>query len=126
MNVNYLLYSCSIFNIILVIFHLSFWKVFKWKETLAKGTKANAVATQIMNIQLIIWFAIMAFIYLFYTDELIHTKLGHALLIGYALFWIIRFIQQFIFLKIKGSFVIKLTILFLTGAIIHTLPLFLI
>jgi len=108
-----------------MVFHLFFWKIFKWKKTLAKGTKANAIATQIMNIQLIYLFAFMAILYLFFSKELLHSKIGSLIMIGYAGFWIIRFIQQFIFLKIKGSFIIKLTILFFIGAIIHTLPIIL-
>lgn len=120
-----ILYICGFYNLILAVFHIFFWSVFKWKKTLTKGTKTNAVVTQIMNIQLIYLFLFMAVVYLVYPNELINSRIGSVLIFGYAGFWIIRFAQQFIFLKIKGSFVITLTVLFLIGAIIHTLPILL-
>ncbi len=117
------LYLCGIFNLLLVIFHILFWKIFNWKTTLKKGTKANAIVTQIMNVQLIYWFLFMAVVYLFYTKELLQSKIGTIFLFGYAGFWIVRFFQQFIFLKQKGKFVIGLTILFFIGAVLHSLVL---
>ena len=122
MNVITMLTICGIYNLFLAIFHISFWKVFNWNETLDKGTKANKIVTQIMNIQLIYLFLFMAFVYLFYGDELSDSIIGKIILIGYSGFWIVRFIQQFIFLKQKGKFVISLTILFFVGAILHLIP----
>ncbi|MCF6279420.1 MAG: hypothetical protein L3J14_03650 [Flavobacteriaceae bacterium] len=122
METTTIIYICGFYNILLAIFHTLFWKIFKWNETLDKGTKATKIITQIMNIQLIYLFLFMAFIYLFYAEELLKSKIGNAILIGYAGFWIVRFFQQFIFLKQKGKFVIGLTILFLIGAIIHLIP----
>ena len=119
-----ILFLCGLYNILLVVFHISFWKIFKWNETLESGTKANKYVTQIMNVQLIYLFLFMALIYLFFQKELMNSELGFWILVGYSGFWIVRFIQQFIFLKIKGTFVIGLTILFLIGAILHTLPIF--
>jgi hypothetical protein len=117
-----LLYLCGIYNLVLVVFHVLFWKVFNWKKTLDKSTKANKAVTQIMNIQLIYLFLFMAIIYLFYTKELIQSKIGNAILLGYAGFWIVRFFQQFLFLKQKGTFVIALTFLFFVGALLHLIP----
>ena len=96
--------------------------MFKWKETLNLGTKANAIVIKIINNQLIYLFFFMAFMYFQFPQELLNSKIGNVILIGYSGFWIFRLIQQFIFLKMKGSFVIKLTILFFIGAIIHLLP----
>ena len=120
----FILYLCGIYNVILIVFHLLFWKVFNWKTTLNKGTKANKAVIQIMNIQLIYLFAFMAVVYLIYPKELLQSKIGFLFLFGFSGFWIVRFFQQFIFLKQKGKFVIGLTILFLIGAILHTIPLF--
>lgn len=122
MNTITFLYFCGIYNLLLAVFHISFWKIFRWEETLDKGTKATKIVTQIMNIQLIYLFLFMAFIYLFFTKELLNSKIGNAILIGYAGFWAVRFVQQFIFLKQKGKFVIGLTILFLVGAVLHLIP----
>lgn len=120
-----LLYICGTYNIAFVIFHILFWKIFNWKDTLEKGAKSTKAVIQIINIQLIYLFAIMAYIYIFYTDLLMDTKIGKLILIAYAGFWILRFVQQFVFLKIKGKFVVILTLIFLFGAIIHLLPILL-
>lgn len=120
-----ILYFCGIYNIAFVVFHILFWKIFNWKETLDKGTKSSKAILQIINIQLIYLFAIMAYIYMYYGKELINSKIGNLVLIGYAGFWIIRLIQQFIFLKMKGKFVIGLTLIFLFGAFIHSIPMLL-
>jgi hypothetical protein len=120
-----LLYVCGFYNILLSIFHILFWRIFKWKITLNKGSKTNKAIIQIINIQLIYLFAFMAIIYLLFPTELLNTKLGNTILIGYAGFWIVRFIQQFIFLKQKGKFVISLSFLFFFGAVIHLLPILL-
>jgi hypothetical protein len=117
-----ILYLCGIYNIILVILHILFWKIFNWKTTLNKGTNTNKIVTQIMNIQLIYLFAFMAIVYLYFTKELVQSKIGTIFLFGYAGFWIVRFFQQFIFLKQKGKFVIGLTSLFFVGAVLHLIP----
>lgn len=117
-----LLYLCGIFNLLLTIFHILFWKIFNWKTTLEKGTKANKAVMQIMNVNLIYLFLFMAFFYFYYNIELLQSKILKTFLFGYAGFWIVRFFQQFIFLKQKGKFVIGLTILFFVGAVLHLIP----
>lgn len=117
-----LLYLCGFYNIVLVVFHIGFWKIFNWKKTLVQGTKANAIATQIMNIQLIYLFFFMAILFFVFPNKLLHSEIGNFMLLGYAGLWIILFIQQFIFLKMKGAFVTKLTLVFFIGAILHILP----
>ncbi len=125
MNIFQLLFICGIYNLLLTVFHISFWKVFKWNETLDKGSKANKYVIQIMNIQLIYLFLFMSIVYLFLPNELLNSILGYWIMFGYAGFWILRFIQQFIFLKIKGKFVIGLTLLFFIGSVVHLLPILL-
>lgn len=115
---------CGFYNIILVIFHVFFWRIFNWKTTLEKGSKTTKAIVQIFNIQLVYLFVFMAVIYLMFSKELINSILGKSILIGYAGFWILRFIQQFIFLKQKVPFVIGLSFVFFLGAVIHTLPIF--
>ena len=120
-----LLYICGFYNILLTFFHILFWRIFKWETTLDKGTKANKAIIQIINNQLIYLFAIMAMVYLLFPTALLNSKLGNVILMGYAGFWIVRFIQQFLFLKQKGKFVIALSFLFFFGAVIHLLPILL-
>jgi|GEM_PF-1753141 len=63
---------------------------------------------------------------LFYPDELIETRLGRVVLAGFSLLWVGRFLEQFVFLrKIRHPMVHLLTAVFLMGAVLFGLPLFL-
>jgi FtsH-binding integral membrane protein len=117
------LYLCGIYNLAFAIFHVTFWKIFKWNEDLKKTSLANRAVIQILNIRLIYIFLLMSFIYFFCTEELIGSKIGFVLLIGFLGFWIGRTVEQFIFLRVKSKMVTILTVIFFIGIIIHLLPL---
>lgn len=119
----FLLDLCGIYNLAFAIFHLFFWKLFKWKEDFRKNSVGNRAIVQILNIRLIYVFLLMAFIYLVYPQQLMETELGLALLIGFLGFWVGRTIEQFIFLRVKSKMITILTIVFFFGIIIHLLPL---
>ncbi len=122
MNKTLLLYICGFYNLSFAVFHIYFWKIFKWKEDLKRNSIANRAIIQILNIRLIYVFLLMAFIYFFVPDQLIATEIGFILLIGFLGFWIGRFIEQFIFLRVKSKMAAILTIIFFIGIIIHLLP----
>lgn len=117
-----LLILCGIYNLAFAGFHIMFWKIFKWKDDLKKNTVGNRAIMQILNIRLIYIFLLMAFLYLFYAEQLINTQLGFVLLTGFCGFWVGRTIEQFIFLRIKSKMVNILTVVFIVGVIIHLLP----
>ena len=123
MNKTLLLDLCGIYNLAFAIFHLFFWKIFKWKEDLRKNSVGNRAIIQILNIRLIYIFLLMAFIYFVYPQQLMETELGLVLLIGFLGFWVGRTVEQFIFLRIKSKMVTILTIVFFFGIFIHLLPL---
>lgn len=119
----YFLYACGIYNLAFAIFHIFFWKLFNWKKDLQKNSPANRVIIQILNLRLIYIFLLMAALYLFFSLQLIDGRLGLALLIGFFGFWIGRTLEQFIFLRVKSTMVHVLTAIFITGSIIHLIPL---
>ena len=123
MNKTLLLDLCGIYNLAFAIFHLFFWKLFKWKEDFRKNSVGNRAIIQILNIRLIYIFLLMAFIYFVYPQQLMETELGLVLLIGFLGFWVGRTVEQFIFLRIKSKMVTILTIVFFFGIFIHLLPL---
>lgn len=65
----------------------------------------------------------MGFIYIVYPEQLMETKIGFVLLIGFLGFWIGRTVEQFIFFKVKSKMVSVLTIIFCIGIVLHLLPL---
>ena len=107
------------------LFHMAFWKLFRWPETLRTATVANRAILQILNLRLIYVFLGIAVLCFVFTDELHTTALGRALLLGMSLFWVGRTIEQFIFLRVNRTMVHVLTALFVLGAIAFAVPLWL-
>ncbi|MBI2416391.1 MAG: hypothetical protein HYV28_00480 [Ignavibacteriales bacterium] len=123
MDNHFWLYACGIYNFAIAIFHIAFWKIFRWPEDLKKTTPANRAIIQILNIRLIYIFLLMAVLYFFFQEELLNSRIGTILLIGFAGFWIGRTIEQFIFLRGKSKMVTILTVILFTGIVIHVIPL---
>src|SRR5690606_38126815 len=117
-----LIYICGIFSLGFALFHMGFWRLFKWKPQLAKLNFANRGIMQILNIQLIYFFFFTAGLCFVMPDELSQTSLGHALLLGNALFWALRTLMQFVHLRADHIMIHLLTGLFLLGTVLFTLP----
>lgn len=119
-----LLVICGIYNIAFALFHVGFWKIFKWKFELKKLNFANRAIIQILNIQIIYYFILTAIICFVFPLEFVNTIFGKLFFIGTSIFWSIRTIQQFIFLNINDNRVHLLTAIFLIGAVLFFLPIF--
>jgi len=111
------------YNLGFAIFHLLFWRLFRWKRDLSSLTFINRSVMQILNLCLTFVFLLMAYISFFNTSELIQTNLGKALLVGFSLFWFLRMIEQIIFFGIRNLISIALTLVFLFGCVIYLIPL---
>ena len=91
------------YNLLFAVFHLLFWRLFKWNKEMQKLSFANRGIIQILNIQIIYYFVAVAIVCFCFTNELLTTDLGKVFLLGNSLFWAIRLVQQYIFLR-KNSF----------------------
>ena len=111
------------YNLGFAIFHLMFWRLFRWKRDLSSLTFINRSVMQILNLCLTFVFLLVAYISFFNTSELIQTNLGKALLVGFSLFWFLRMIEQIIFFGIRNLISIALTLVFLFGCVIYLIPL---
>ncbi len=105
------------------LFHLAFWRIFRWRDTLRDATVANRAILQILNLRLTYVLLGVAVLCFAFTAELHGTALGRALLLGMSLFWAGRTIEQWVFLRINRPFVRVLTALFVLGAVLFALPL---
>lgn len=113
---------CGLYNFAFALFHFSFWKMFKWDSELKKLSFANKGIMQILNIQICYYFIFTGIICFVFPTELLTTKLGNWFLIGSSIFWLIRTIQQFIFLRASHYKIHILTFIFLIGTILFLLP----
>ncbi len=120
-----IIYLCGIHGLGFALFHAFFWRIFDWKNDLRQNSIANRAIIQIANLCLIYFFLFVAFVCFFFPKELLSNKLGNAFLIGIAIFWLLRAIEQFIFLRYHHWMIHLLTFLFLLGVVLFSLPIFL-
>ena len=113
------------YNLAFAIFHILFWKIFKWNSVLPKLDFLNRAIMQVLNLCLIFCFILFSWISLFFARELLTSDLGRTLLAGISIFWFLRSIEQIIFFNIRRVESILFLIVFLCGSFIYALPLFL-
>ena len=121
-----LLTVCGVYSLGFAVFHAYFWRIFRWKNQLYLLHPANRAIVQILNMRLIYVFVCMAGLCFFFQQALLETSLGHAILAGCSLFWVGRTMEQFIYLRRIYHWVVHLlTAIFILGALLFALPLFL-
>jgi hypothetical protein len=114
----------GVYNLGFAVFHLLFWKIFRWKEDLASLTHVNRSVMQILNLRLTYVFLVMTYVLFGFQSELIGTKLGQTLLIAFSIFWFMRAVEQVIFFGLKHKVSNGIAVLFFIGGLIHLLPVF--
>lgn len=111
--------AAAIFNFALALFHVGFWRLFRWPQTLKGSGAVNPFITQVLNLALTYLFAVAGLLCLFFPGELAGTALGQFWLLAMAGFWLARAIIQPIFFGLGHSLSIVLLVVFTLGAIIH-------
>jgi hypothetical protein len=112
------------YNLAFAVFHLLFWRIFKWNTDLQRVSFLNRAIMQVLNLCLMWVFVIFGYISLFHADELLSSSLGHALLVLMALFWLFRAIEQIIFFHLKSWGSWLFLAIFLVGALLYAFPCF--
>ncbi len=122
MNNSHLLLAGGVFHLALAVFHLFFWRIFRWKEDLASLTRVNRAIVQILNLCLTFLFFVMAYVSFFHSAELISTSLGRTILASITLFWILRLILQIVFFGARHRLSILFIVIFLIGIVLYLIP----
>ena len=117
-----LLFAGGVFHLAIAIFHLFFWRIFRWKQDLASLTHINRAVMQILNICLTFIFFVMAYISFFHAAELTSSPLGRTILASIALFWVLRLILQFIYFGARHKISIFFIFVFTVGASLYLIP----
>ncbi len=112
----------GVFNLGFAIFHLMFWRLFRWREDLASLTHLNRSVMQILNLCLTFVFLVMAYVSFFHRPELVQTSLGNTILVAFSLFWFLRMIEQVVFFGVKKKMSVVLTLVFLLGGVVYLVP----
>ena len=120
----HLVVAGGIYNIALVVFHVLFWRIFNWPETIDSLNPVNKATIQVLNISITFIFFMFAYISFAHTQELVSTPLGNTLLVLMSALWLFRAAQQVYFYKFRHRASIGLAIFFAGGAVIYGVPAF--
>jgi hypothetical protein len=116
------IYAAAGYNVALAVFHLGFWRLFRWKEELPKLHPANRGVMQVMNLMLTFVFLMLTALLVLHADEVTVSRLGRSLLAGMAAFWVVRAIlQPFFWRTMPATTNAAFVGLFLLGAGLHAL-----
>lgn len=105
------------------LFHLMFWRLFGWREELARLRHVNRAIMQVLNLCLTWVFAVFGYLCVAYPVDLAHTPLGRALLAAIALFWLFRAVEQVVFFGLRHWVSKVFLLLFVGGAVLFAMPL---
>ncbi len=103
---------------LLAVFH--FLVPLGWGDVLEPLTQDERATMYELALGFAVLFALMAWVSLRHTDELLVTKLGHAILGGFTLFWVARAIEGPAFGETNAA---ALSVLCLVAAALYATPL---
>ncbi len=117
----------GVFHLLCAVLHIFMPKMGDWEARLAKIPEEDRDLVEqplyIMNLCLLVIWVIFAIIPFFYTDAILNTSLGNALLTSIVIFWIIRiFILQPYYIGIKSKISIQMILTFMIGLILFGIP----
>ena len=112
----------GVYTILLIVFHLLFWRLFNWPQTLIALNDVNKATIQVLNISITFIFGIFAYISFVHTRDLLNTHLGRTLLVLISALWLFRAMQQILFYKLKHKISVGLALYFMVGSILYGAP----
>ena len=115
---------CALGNLAFMAFHLSFRRLFGWRQELAKLQWTNRAIMQVLNLRLTYVFGLFAFLQLAFPVDLLGTPLGRALQGGIAIFWAMRAVEQIVFFRLRHPASLAIFGAFCALAVSHFLTLF--
>ncbi len=114
--------AASWLDIGFAVFHLAFWKLFRWREAAAAVGRVNAGILQVLNIQLVLLFAGFGAIAVLHAENGLKTSLGRDVMLLWAAFWALRAALQPLFFGMEHWSSKILVAFFATGCLLHLLP----
>lgn len=112
----------GIYHIAFALFHLAFWRLFRWRRELFSLSHLNRSVMQILNLCLTFVFLAFAYLSFFHAPELLATSLGRALLLLVAVFWCLRAAEQLFFFGLRTPASVAFFAVFIAGALLYFYP----
>lgn len=114
----------GIYSFGFVVFHVLFWKIFRWRQDLHRLTPANRAIMQILNLRMIYVFIVFGVISFAFQDDLLNSTFGHFMLAAISLFWFGRSVEQVVFFGVRHPLSVAFLIVLLIGCALFAVPLF--
>lgn len=118
-----LILSGGIYMLGLIVFHILFWRIFNWPESLMPLNRINKSTIQVLNLSITFIFAIFAYISFAHSDELLNTELGKSLLVLISTLWLFRTALQVLFYGVRHKASLALSAYFFLGSLLYGIPL---
>jgi len=115
--------AAGAFDIGIGLFHLGFWRLFRWGEQLPRLSALNAAVMQALNVSMTLLAFILGGLLIAHAGELPASALGRELMALMALFWLARGVQQAVFFELKRLPSVVFLVLCVLGAGLHLGPL---
>jgi len=118
-----LIFIGGVLNLLLGIFHVFFWKIFGWPETVACLEQPNLGILYALNAHSTMVIFFFAFISLKYRDELLISGPGRAAAWFIALFYLLRAVDEFIFFPMEGASTVIFAVVIALIGLVYAVPL---
>jgi len=109
----------GVIGLLFTAFHLYFYVLFKWQQSLACLNKTNWSIFMTYHVASIFFVGTITYFSLFHPTELITTKLGRSLLVVFSIFYLIRLAAEFLFFGFNGVSSLVIVILCLIPTVIY-------
>lgn len=109
--------AAGLFDLAIALFHILFWRLFRWPESLAGSGRLNTAITQTLNIMLTYVFVVYGI-----TVLMQGTQASPALLLPGAGFGVIRIFLQFYLFGVRGAASKIFTTAAAIGTLLHLVP----
>jgi len=119
---NTLLLLSGFYCIGFALFHLLFWRIFRWKSDLERIMPINKAIMQVLNLQLTFVFLFFAVAIFLFNDELINTASGKFIIGSMSVFWFIRAVNQILFFDKKNYISLIIFFVFIIGGLLFLVP----
>lgn len=124
MKAHHWIYAAAVYHVALAVFHVGFWRLFRWREELPRLRAVNRGVLQVLNIMLTYFFLLCAALQFGWPMALRLTAPGKFFLGAMAGFWLLRAVLQPVFWpEFAGKINVIFAAIFVAGAGLHLLAL---
>ena len=114
-----LVHAAGWLNVVAAVFHLGFWRLFRWPQSLGDLNSVNRGTLYTMNWTLTYLFGLVGFIFLRTDQAAAHAGTVSWLLYGMSGFFLMRALVHPFYFRLKNPLSLAIFIIALLGSALH-------